>query len=348
MPKYCLVGYLHNNLSRGMHNIVGGRVVDLKTLKFSNIEIRKLQSLIESKECVGVQINKEVNKENFYLYTNGKERYIKEYGSSIVILGKARNCYLGTDGNEYIKLLDMETVCETDSLCKNYIISTCNTKIYTSRNFEVENNRELRYLNNEDLVLFPEYKSNKVYKTTDINTKLIMLDAGYYITSNLDVIVTNASKLKLISDKGLIKTIGKYGGFRMCENLNTVRLGDNVKFIYDFGFYKCTNLKKLGLGKSVRYIGEQAFGFCESLEEVNLRNGIVQIASMAFSNCVNLRKVTIPKTVKQLQPNIFANCRSLEEIKVSTEKHKNIFEEYKQNGYINNHVNIILEVKKSE
>lgn len=345
MPKYCLVGYLHSNLSRSMTNIVGGRVVDLISLKFSNVDIRKLKSMIEDKECVGIEVDANSDEENFYLYVNGKERHIKEYGKSIILLGKAKNCYIGTDGSEYIKLLDMEDICETDSLCKNYIINASNIKICTNKIFDVENNREIRYLNNERLLSFPEYKSNKLYKTSDINNKLITLGGGYYITSNLDVIVTNANQLKLVTDKGLIKTIGKYGGFKMCENLSSVRLGDNVKYIYDFAFYKCTNLQRLLLGKSVRYIGEQAFGFCENLGEVRLQKGIVQVASMAFGNCTNLRKVVIPSTLKMIQPNAFINCRNLEEIKVSTDKHKSMFEDYKTNGYINKKASILLEVK---
>lgn len=346
MPKYCLVGYLHSNLTRSMNNVVGGRVIDLKTLKFSNIEIKKLLRLIENMECVSVQFGDDSDGENFYAFINGKEKYIKEYGGSNIILGKARNCYMGTDGNEYIKLLDIEDICETDSLCKEYNIKSSNIKIFKSNNCNIKNNRELTYINGDELELFPEYKSNKMYKTTEINNRLIVMDAGYYITSNLDVIVTNASKLRLITDKGVIKTIGKYGGFKLCENLNTVRLGDNVKFIYDYAFYKCVNLKKLSLGRSVKYIGEQAFGFCESLEEVNLHNGIVQISSMAFSNCTNLKKITIPKSVKQIQPNSFINCNKIEEVVVFTDKHKNAFEEYRNNGYINKNAKISLEVNK--
>lgn len=346
MPKYCLVGYLHSNPSRSTNNIIGGRVIDLKTLKFSNIEISKLISLVEGKECVGIQHKDSGDNENFYVMVNGKEKYIKEYGCSNIIIGKAKNCYIGTDGNEYIKLLDIEDICETDSLCREYTVKASNISVFKCNNCNTRNNREIKYINGDELDLFPEYKSSKIYKTTEINNRLMVMDAGYYVTSNLDVIVTNANRLRLITDKGLIKTIGKYGGFKLCENLNTVRLGDSVKFIYDYAFYKCPNLKKLYLGRSVKYIGDQAFGFCESLEEVKLHEGVVQISSMAFSNCTNLKKITIPKSVKQMQPNSFINCPNLREIVVSTERHKRAFEDCRNNSYINEHTKILLEVNR--
>lgn len=342
MPKYCLVGYLHSNMLRTNQNIVGGRLIDLKTLEFLNVDKRKLMYMIDKNECVKLN-NNDSNNENFYLYINNKAKYISEFGATYIVVGKTKNCYMVTDGSEYIKLVDIEDICETDSMCKNYNVKASNIDIFTSRTFENRNNHEIRYLNNENLVFFPDYESKKLYKTKDINDKLNVLGAGYYITSDLDVIVTDAKILKLISDRGVMKTIGKYGGFRFCDNLNTVRLGDNVKFIYDYAFYKCKNLKRLNLGKSVKYIGEQAFGFCNSLEEIKLRDGIVQIAGMAFGNCKELKTIYIPKTLKNIQNNCFVNCDKLSSVVLSNNKHIQIFENMKKNGYIKNSVSIVME-----
>jgi len=74
------------------------------------------------------------------------------------------------------------------------------------------------------------------------------------------------------------------GAFSECNNLDDIKLEENIGSITKKMFYKCCNLKKISLHEQVSSIGDLAFAGCTSLMNIYIPESITSIGINAFDN----------------------------------------------------------------
>ena len=107
------------------------------------------------------------------------------------------------------------------------------------------------------------------------------------------------------------------GGFRVCTNLEKVRIPNSVQEIGEEAFIYCKKLKEIKLPSSLKKIGNSAFLNCEGLYKVDIANGVKEIGDGAFGGCCSLKEVSIPNSVTKIGEEAFAFCNKLSKVKLS-------------------------------
>ena len=114
--------------------------------------------------------------------------------------------------------------------------------------------------------------------------------------------------------KPVVNVIGY--SFEENKTLESVTMGNNIKYIGSHAFADCINLKTVKVGSDVTEIGEYAFGWCKSLESVELPNSLTLIKDNAFWMCGALPEITIPYSVTSIGKEAFARCDSLKSVTI--------------------------------
>lgn len=104
--------------------------------------------------------------------------------------------------------------------------------------------------------------------------------------------------------------------FYMCNNIDSVVLGNNIVEIGKDAFDGCKAIRSIVIPNSVKTIGSHAFLGCESLESVQLSENLKSIEWATFSSCTNLKSVIIPDGVEFLGETAFGYCTNLTEVKL--------------------------------
>lgn len=124
-----------------------------------------------------------------------------------------------------------------------------------------------------------------------------------------------------------------------CERLDTVYIGNHVKYLPQKLFEDCDSMRCVVMGDSVRTIDEAAFSACYRLDSVrvsptlqwieanafasaaithiDLPDGLRYIGWGAFSYCNGLTEVMIPNTVDSIGAECFSDCHSLQRMHLS-------------------------------
>ena len=105
--------------------------------------------------------------------------------------------------------------------------------------------------------------------------------------------------------------------FAGCNQLKSITLGENVRFIGNETFKGCAQIKTIVLPASVMALNEGAFEDCTALETVDF-GSVIGIADRAFAGCTSLLKVTLPNTVIAVSNEAFSGCSSLTEVTLGT------------------------------
>ncbi len=102
---------------------------------------------------------------------------------------------------------------------------------------------------------------------------------------------------------------GTYSG---CKNLKKVVIPDHVR---DIGkaFDYCDNLEEVRLSQNLKIIKSEAFGVCRKLTSIVIPEGVTEIESLAFRYCTSLKKVVFPSTLKKLTAKTFDGCTALDQ-----------------------------------
>lgn len=104
--------------------------------------------------------------------------------------------------------------------------------------------------------------------------------------------------------------------FYMCNNIESVVLGNNIVEIGRDAFDGCKSLHSIVIPNSVKTMGSHAFVGCESLESVQLSENLKSIEWASFSSCYSLKSIIIPDGVEFLGETAFGYCKSLTEVKL--------------------------------
>ena len=96
--------------------------------------------------------------------------------------------------------------------------------------------------------------------------------------------------------------------FAYCDDLVTVQLPKNQKYINDFVFYGCIKLKKVFNTHNIEIVHKYAFGECHSLERFDWE-GVSVLDYGAFYNCRNLYLGELElSSIEVVKPYTFAGC----------------------------------------
>lgn len=99
--------------------------------------------------------------------------------------------------------------------------------------------------------------------------------------------------------------------FYACDNLKTVKIGDQATSVGAMSFAYCKKLETLSIGKNVTIIGHHAFDQCESLLSLVIPDKVETVAMDAFSGCNALKSLSLGKGLKEIDSKAFYNCTSL-------------------------------------
>lgn len=129
------------------------------------------------------------------------------------------------------------------------------------------------------------------------------------------------SKLQTVALSGNVDSIGTYA-FADCTALRYFTIRDNedpghVTYFacdetgYATAFSGCSALQSIGLGNGVKYIPGGLFRGCEALESMSLSDSLMSIGNDAFFGC-GLTEVQLPGSVSSIGTNAFGNCTKLD------------------------------------
>lgn len=101
--------------------------------------------------------------------------------------------------------------------------------------------------------------------------------------------------------------------FYECENLESVKMFDNVKTMDSRSFSILPKMSSINLSSNITEIPEHCFSSC-ALKEISLPPGLVAIRRMSFLSS-GIRSITIPETVTTIELDAFY-ASGLEEIHI--------------------------------
>ena len=204
------------------------------------------------------------------------------------------------------------------------------------------------------------YNGGVAYRVTGIGSQALnvpmhsltvprsMHTIGYYAFGSISessntrnsmrVLHFNADSLEYSG--GLLEAYNNWmAAFQDCKRLDTVFIGNHVKYLPKYIFTHCDSLRCVVMGDSVHTIDTSAFGFClrldsirispalrwigegalyqSAIQHIELPDGLRHIGGGAFTNCLNLTEIIIPHTVDTIGTNCFFNCQHLQRVRLS-------------------------------
>ena len=100
------------------------------------------------------------------------------------------------------------------------------------------------------------------------------------------------------------------------EDITSVNIHENTKFIYNSAFSGCTGLTSITIPNSVTSIGSHAFYNCTGLTSITISNSVTSIGVSAFYNCTGLTSITISDSVTSIDSYAFEGCTGLTSINI--------------------------------
>lgn len=107
-------------------------------------------------------------------------------------------------------------------------------------------------------------------------------------------------------------------GYKNEEKIINLVIPDSYKNVNVIGIdknaFSGTKIETVTLGENIRWIDTKAFSDCKNLKSVKLNDNLTIISTSCFENCTNLESIFIPKSVKVINDYVFADCTSLKKI----------------------------------
>ena len=153
------------------------------------------------------------------------------------------------------------------------------TKINDNAFYYCSNLQEINLPNSVDTI--STYAFSYCQNLKSINIPINMKYIGDYAFRNcsaLDSVYYNVANTLSFSNNI----------FYNSSNIETIKIGNDVKVIPTNLAYGRTSLKKVEIGENVTRINDQAFYNCQGLESINIPNSVDTIGNNVFYNCVSL------------------------------------------------------------
>ena len=176
----------------------------------------------------------------------------------------------------------------------------------------------------ENVMPYTAYRQTSV-KTLSLSPKSDIGDYAFYgcigITnatiSNEGNIGTSAFEGAMQSGDATLKVtipgVIEDRGFRGCNNLSSITLGEGIKSIGDYAFYGCSKLAEVTIPNKTTSLGEYCFSGNSLLANIDLGNGLKTIGQYCFSGC-SMPEISIPASVTSIGNYTFNNCSSLADV----------------------------------
>lgn len=336
---YQVVGTIVSN-----DETVGYRVVDVESLKFTSItkahafrlykvkNIMGMANAVKDEQAIASEGDFGEKKYSLYRQTGGGKVEALDKDTKVLVC-KVRYGYIVTDGNELCRLCGIENVIETNSRGTRTLENLpINIKVEIPTE-HLDQSRELCYRDGTPIFFKKGIQATVSPKVVEVNNILETINAGYYLTSDRDVMVCEPNLIKNVVDVDGLKTLGKYGGFYGCNSLKAIRLGSSVKALTSTCLSYCNQLESVELGKSVNFIGDMAFAFDKNLKTVKLNEGLRSIGNLAFYKNEALEELVLPSTLSHFHPHFIDRCSNLKRILVHKSK-EGLFRDWKYRDLI--------------
>lgn len=170
-----------------------------------------------------------------------------------------------------------------------------------------------------------EYDDNKYadFGAVDVPDTITINGKEYKVTAIADNAFAWRKDIETVKIGKNVKTIGKYA-FAENINLYEVKMDKNVTVIGDHAFEKCSSLKSIKLPAKLKTIGNYAFKGCKKLKSITLGKKITKIGKSAFQECTSLKRIAIPASVQSIGKKAFFKCRKLGAITIKSKKLKTV------------------------
>lgn len=109
-------------------------------------------------------------------------------------------------------------------------------------------------------------------------------------------------------------TMIDYAAFSGSNQIKSVTMQENIKYIFDMAFNQCSSLQKVTLPEGLEQIGTYAFKGCAKLNKVVMPDSVIMINSGCFEGCTKLESVVLSKNLTKISNNMFEKCSSLKEV----------------------------------
>ncbi len=144
----------------------------------------------------------------------------------------------------------------------------------------------------------PETVTDELYSTNLSNAKNLKK-----ITFNKIILSCFGNDVESVKISDDIKKIPE-NAFAFCKKLKTVEMGKGITLIAKSAFQSCTSLKSIKFPKGLQTIMGDAFSGCSKLTTVKLPSTLHRVGNFAFDG-TKIKKVTIPKSVDSIGYNAF-------------------------------------------
>ena len=147
-----------------------------------------------------------------------------------------------------------------------------------------------------------------------IGTDVFRVPANLFYPGSQNAYGSYEAKIKeVVFEEGSIcKSIG-YSAFKYCNEIESLKLSNNISTIESYAFLGCTSLKIVQLSEKLTNIGNYAFNGC-SLEYIKIPDMVTRIEDSAFRGCSFLKEIEIADSVVYIGDNAFLKCESIEKI----------------------------------
>lgn len=97
-------------------------------------------------------------------------------------------------------------------------------------------------------------------------------------------------------------------GFKGCE-IKSIVLPESVTSLPNDCFMNCHDLESVKLGSNLKMMGKGVFAYCDKLNSIDLPDSLTEIPDYAFTNCEAIKTLLIPDKVEKIGWGAFNSCK---------------------------------------
>lgn len=156
--------------------------------------------------------------------------------------------------------------------------------------------------------------TKKDIKNNDNITRKILIENGFVYYSDGKAIFYFRNNLNRIEIPTYIKSLPSHL-FYNHDEIQEIKMHDNIEFIGKGCFNFCTNLTSINL-KAKELRTRYLFKECLSLTTIKIPKHVSKLEEGSFICCYNLKNIEGLENVKIIEPSSFSDCYNLESINI--------------------------------